>query len=115
MVDDYLGSKPRPKRLSTSQRTMLTDEQGERLRNLTLGKYLGRVIFVGLIIAIGVHGVDDGRFRLSASVASGLFAFFWALDEFRQRNRLRRIDRLLQIFEEKTSTKASQDEIIRFD
>lgn len=115
MVGDDVPSKPRPKRLASSQRAMLEVERDEAWKNLAVGKYLGRILFVGLFVTIGLHGADERRFLIAMSMASGTLAFFWALDEFRQRNRLRRINKLFEYFEEKMSPRYSQDTVIQVD
>jgi hypothetical protein len=115
MVDDEVSSKARVKRIPTSQRALLTEEHSDRIKSLAFGRQVARIVFVTLIVIIGLHGVEDARFRVAMTVASCIFGSFWYLDELRQRNQLSRVIKVLQIFEEKSSPRYSQDAIIRLE
>jgi hypothetical protein len=55
------------------------------------------------------------HFRFAISIAMIFFGFFWLLDDARQRNRLYRISRLIEVSEEKTSPKYWEDSYIRYE
>jgi hypothetical protein len=115
MAEESAIRRKRPSSSQIAQREALTSEQRDIARHLVVSGYFGRLICVALLLAVGLHGIADDRFKIAIMVSAFLIGIFWIIDNLRQRNRILRLEFVIRELDEETAPKSWEERSIRYE